>query len=311
MALVASAQALMEDDLELMALIEDEGALTSEDRPKAVKSTQLLGAMLLILGITGLLAMACGRFSGSEGINRADVASTQSLVINKIPGLGTVKRIARFAQIAGATGKLMEETKEVVVDAEEITEGVEALVNETAHLRNMSSQQLMAMNNLTDGNACPDGEEEFEGLCYDKCQALTKGEYPIRSTAFSCCKALPCTFLNSLLTSPLKPCQGLDVGGRTAGCPHTPGDCLANEEFHLGACYKKCTLLTDVEFPYRSGPDTCCKATTYLECLDASNSVSQASYNIGGGAGTGDAKLEAIAARVHTPIPSLAEAQTE
>eukprot|EP00435_Cladocopium_sp_Y103_P002794 s284_g1.t1 len=50
---------------------------------------------------------------------------------------------------------------------------------------------------LKDGNTCPSDEEESEGTCYKKCADLTGGYYPIRTSAFSCCAAEPCSFFNS------------------------------------------------------------------------------------------------------------------
>lgn len=35
---------------------------------------------------------------------------------------------------------------------------------------------------------CSSEEEEFEGICYEKCSTLTKGQMPYRSSSVSCCK---------------------------------------------------------------------------------------------------------------------------
>merc|ERR1719343_343650 len=107
----------------------------------------------------------------------------------------------------------------------------------------------------------------------------------------------------------MKLCQGLNVGGHTLGigCPHEPGDCLLNEEFHLGFCYKKCAVLTDAAYPFRATADSCCKANDYIDCLDPANLLTNTSFSVGGG--SGDAELEDPAGEVHAPIAALAEDQ--
>merc|ERR1719444_559187 len=78
-------------------------------------------------------------------------------------------------------------------------------------------------------------------------------------------------------------CNGYDVSG-DGSCPHKPGACLADEELHVGVCYKKCNLLTAGEYPHRTAAATCCK-TTGLSCFFPSNSHSSKSFTVGGGKG--------------------------
>jgi len=97
---------------------------------------------------------------------------------------------------------------------------------------------------LHDGNKCPDDEEEYPktgGTCFKKCSELTGGAYPIRSTAFSCCKSEPCGVSNSKIH--LSFCGGFDVAGDAEGngCPASEGACLEDEELLGGICYKKCS----------------------------------------------------------------------
>lgn len=223
--------------------------------------------------------------------------------------LGIINIASHGMQMAGAVGTGMEEVKNLVEDANK-TALYPGLRNVTHQLAALSGQKLEGNNDLHDANLCPDNEEMFGNLCYQRCHDLTQGQHPIRSTAFSCCKQEPCNAFNSVFSSIFKPCHGLDVGGRTpgVGCPHSPGDCLVNEEFHLGQCYKKCVLLTDSEYPYRSAADTCCRSYMLVECIDAANLWTNATFSVGGG--LGDELFEAEAGQVHPPLPALAEAQT-
>merc|ERR1719188_933828 len=120
---------------------------------------------------------------------------------------------------------------------------------------------------LHDGNVCEENEELYGELCYAKCDALTSGRAPIRTSSWTCCANHPCypwreegSIGRSLL------CKGFDVSGSGA-CPHKPGACFLNEEMHLGVCYKKCTDLTNGRYPYRSAAATCCKAKGF-RCID-------------------------------------------
>jgi len=161
--------------------------------------------------------------------------------------------------------------------------------------------------NRHDGNPCPGDEEAHVGLCYTKCVLLTEGAYPIRTIAWSCCHEQPCSFFNSKFMPSLLPCTGFDVAGSLEGqgCPHFPGSCMENEEFSLGVCYKKCALLTQNAFPYRSGAASCCRYNSHFACLDALNVNSSSALGVGGGLGDHDA---ATPSKAHGPMPQLTEA---
>jgi len=186
-------------------------------------------------------------------------------------------------------------------------EAIESKPLDLTNLTHLTYEQRIPKEALHDGNVCTDEEEEFGGLCYEKCGLLTSGLYPVRTTAWSCCMKQPCTFMNSKFTNPLHLCDGFDVSGmgRDKACPHAPGSCLVNEEFNLGRCYKKCAILTNNTFPFRSAVSTCCRYNSHLACLDAVNVQSSASFNVGGGGGDGHASTPAES---HAPLLALTEA---
>merc|ERR1719210_3160615 len=69
---------------------------------------------------------------------------------------------------------------------------------------------------LEDGNECMRDEELFsDALCYKKCSLLTGGEFPIRTSAFTCCKKHPCKWHNTRHDFGL--CSGFDVAGGNDG----------------------------------------------------------------------------------------------
>lgn len=156
---------------------------------------------------------------------------------------------------------------------------------------------------MNDGNFCADDEEQSERLCYKKCSTLTFGDYPIRTSAWTCCKSRPCTMSNQKHNVGI--CSGFDVSGDLVGqgaCPHAAGTCLNNEEIHLGTCYKKCSIM-EPDFPERFGPQTCCKGNGIV-CAMPGNSVTSPTYSVGGGAGDGD---PATPSKPHRPFTSLTE----
>jgi len=135
--------------------------------------------------------------------------------------------------------------------------------------------------NLHDGNICMDSEEYHAGLCYKKCSLLTDNSNTIRTSPWTCCENKPC-FVNQRLHIGLKiACVGYAVSGE-GKCPHLPGACLDNEETMLGVCYKKCSLLTNTNYPYRVGPATCCKKGG-LSCLYFWKTYTSKEFNVGGG----------------------------
>jgi len=222
--------------------------------------------------------------------------------------LGVVTTAAHGMQLVGAVGTSMGQIENVVHDANKTYKIIGGEINYTQDLAEKKGDELLGANNLHDGNPCPDNEEELGGLCYERCSDLTRGVYPVRSSAFSCCKQEPCNAFNSVFSNPLKFCRGLDVGRLGGGCPHSLGDCLLNEEFLLGSCYHKCALLTNSEYPYRTTADTCCRMNSYLACSDPSFTLTNATFSVGGG--HGDELLQGDAGQVHPPLLYVAEAQT-
>jgi len=160
---------------------------------------------------------------------------------------------------------------------------------------------------LDDGNRCPSDEEEYPktgGTCFKKCSDLTGGAYPVRSSAFSCCKAEPCSMGNSKIH--LSFCGGFDVAGDAEGngCPSGEGACLNDEEMFDGICYKKCSLFSDgARFNHRVAPNICCSSKGF-RCLLPHFVKFSADFAVGGGNGDGNS---ATPASPHAPIKSLTE----
>lgn len=154
-----------------------------------------------------------------------------------------------------------------------------------------------------DNNTCEDNEELYLKLCYKKCSILTDGEYPIRGTAFSCCKEEPCGIINQQMDG-FVPCAGYDVSG-TGGCPHKSGACLLDEEFFLGLCYKKCSILTKGTHPFRSTVVSCCKDDG-LDCFNPFGNASESADYLGVAGGSKDHNL-GTPGYAHPPVESLTE----
>jgi len=141
---------------------------------------------------------------------------------------------------------------------------------------------------MNDGNKCEDDEEELAGLCYKKCSLLTNNARPVRISAFSCARSKGFTDVLAADVGTMLPCQGYDISGDQAGngCPHKHGACLTDEEISLGKCYKKCSVLTNGEYSFRTSATTCCKTHSYLQCMSPGNSKLSTNYNVGGGQGS-------------------------
>uniref|UniRef100_A0A7S4QU91 Uncharacterized protein n=1 Tax=Alexandrium monilatum TaxID=311494 RepID=A0A7S4QU91_9DINO len=144
---------------------------------------------------------------------------------------------------------------------------------------------------LHDGNVCQGNEELFEGLCYKKCTLLTGGQDAIRTSPWTCCEQHPCTTNQKLSIAARVACSGYAVAG-DGSCPHKPGACLKDEELYLGVCYKKCSILTEMQFPYRVAPATCCKGSSLLDCLDFRKDYTSGEFAVGGGEANTGACLE-------------------
>mmetsp|Transcript_24452 Transcript_24452/g.69709 ORF Transcript_24452/g.69709 Transcript_24452/m.69709 type:complete len:316 (-) Transcript_24452:245-1192(-) len=277
-----------------------------------------LTAAALAAGV-GALALV-GLRGAAPGPQHGEVAAAEEKV-------GIIAIADSLATGLGASAKVAEEVRDIYPDLMDawgnLTQPAEEfkrmMANGTlsgalssadlAKLSSMGAKELLHPNtvNRHDGNVCGADEESYQGMCYQKCSLLTSNAYPIRSTAWSCCQAEPCSFFNSKFVHSLLPCEGFDVSGSKEGegCPHFPGSCMENEEFSLGICYKKCALLTNNTFPYRSGADTCCRYNNHFACMDALNVNSSMAFNVGGGLGD---KTEATPGKAHGPIPALTEA---
>jgi len=133
---------------------------------------------------------------------------------------------------------------------------------------------------LVIGLTCEDNEEEYEGMCYKKCGLLTKGKFPVRGTAFSCCERKPCTAKHERLGG-MRLCHGFNID-HSGDCPHQPTSCKEKEEFFLGQCYPKCYALTKGAYPYRAGPITCCLGIEQqFHCLNPRSNSSVSSKKFG------------------------------
>jgi hypothetical protein len=156
---------------------------------------------------------------------------------------------------------------------------------------------------LNDGNKCADDEESLGELCYQKCSILTNGAAPVRISAFGCAKSNSFGDVIGEKIASLVPCQGYDVAGNAEGngCPHSHGGCLNDEELSLGKCYKKCSALTNGQYPHRTTMSTCCKTTNFIECLNPANFKIDFKYAVGGGNDEHKA--------IHDPIKSVTEAK--
>jgi hypothetical protein len=168
----------------------------------------------------------------------------------------------------------------------------------------VSHLRLKPMYDRHDGNTCEDQEEKFGGLCYKKCELLTSGENPIRTSPWTCCQSHPCGLNNQRGTVGHEIlCDGYDISA-DGSCPHKPGACLEDEELLMGICYEKCSILTNGEFAHRVTPVSCCRESG-VDCFDISKVRSRLTYAVGGGKGDHDPSTPAL---IHAPQVSLTEA---
>lgn len=166
-----------------------------------------------------------------------------------------------------------------------------------------NANPLAPKEDLNDGNKCADDEESFgtPPLCYYQCNILTSGEASVRISAFGCAKSKKFGDVIGEKIGGLIPCQGYDVAGKAEGhgCPHAHGGCLIDEEMSLGKCYKKCSALTQGQYPHRTSMSTCCNSANFLECLSPSNFKMDFGFAVGGG--------NSVHKAVHDPIKSVTE----
>jgi len=236
-----------------------------------------------LLGVAALAAWAGQTRAGGTGALRADDARLKTTQLSEEDG-------GLLDNAAVQLGKdLFDAHEQDLFDLGLGGGGANASAHEEAKSINGAPAE-----DMHDGNLCDEDEELFAKLCYKKCSLITHGKYPRRTTAWSCCAAgdetEKCGLFNQKLS--LKICSGYDISGDRAGngCPHPAGACLENEEVHLGRCFKRCSELTDGEYPTRIAAATCCKATEEWKCLDPRNVKTRSSFNVGGGKGDGDSR---------------------
>lgn len=192
-----------------------------------------------------------------------------------------------------------------------------SLANQEQKKEASVEKDLTPNEHLNDGNICSYDEELFLSLCYKKCSALTNGFFPLRSAPNQCCSASTSSACDSAHVQTTNTrCGGFEVSGDQegkSGCPNPPGSCLSNEEAFAGLCYKKCEYLTQGIYPFRSGPESCCKldptstASTGFACfLGALNQDSKTNLGFGIGGGAGD-RTQSTPDFPHPPSLALTE----
>mmetsp|Transcript_48431 Transcript_48431/g.90770 ORF Transcript_48431/g.90770 Transcript_48431/m.90770 type:complete len:287 (+) Transcript_48431:71-931(+) len=249
------------------------GPLSSESDSDQEPSRWPRRLFLPALSLGGLCLVCIFAVVASGGADyfRADVEAMQQKAGMYRPG--GMPEVPQEPEVSGVDPRLINSVND-------LTGGKE-------HIPSLLRDPLARPEDLTDGNLCANDEELLGKLCYKKCSLLTHGEAPIRLSAFSCGKSRGFQDFFGAKVGTLIPCEGYDVSGDEAGegCPHKAGTCLVNEEFSLGKCYKRCSDLTDGQFPYRTSAETCCKTKNLLECIEPSQSRFSFSFNVGGGNG--------------------------
>merc|ERR1719192_609351 len=180
------------DDLECVSLIEKDEATevrsSSLDRqlPCVRRGTVLA---LVTLGLILATVLLGSRPQGSSP-EKADTSMGTGLFMKGPLGaaLSVVLSASHGMQAVGSIGTGMVEIDNIVHDLNDSELHDLFFENETKQLEALKGEELLGKNDVHDGNACPATEEAFGGLCYQKCQDLSHGAYPIRTTAFSCCK---------------------------------------------------------------------------------------------------------------------------
>lgn len=324
----------------------EEGGQGSGPRGKASRTVKKLFANPASKQVCGFgLGMACialcvlatQKISGDMRLqpgNRAKAKGT----INKMgfdDGIaimdGIVKAMSKSGEIMGDAEEALKDTKSEIGGLADAAQGAVG-DDEPDHL-NSTAKALLAVKELeeeevvekdltpnenrNDGNPCYDDEELFEGLCFKTCAALTANKFPLRIGPNQCCMGktpADCDVAHTQTSD--KPCGGLEVSGDAegkSGCPNPPGICLTNEEAFQGQCYKKCEYLTKGIYPFRSGPNSCCKidpSKNGLACfLGGLTKDTKTALEFGVGGGVGDGS-ESTPAAPHVPDLDQAEKTT-
>lgn len=128
---------------------------------------------------------------------------------------------------------------------------------------------------------CNEDEDDYNGLCYEKCSRLTYGQGTIRTGPSSCCTCGKGFFQNLCCGLPWNGLSDASfaVGQSEAGQvtdPHPPGmriRCSSDEELFEGICYSKCATLTGGKMPHRITSAVCCKFDSASACQSPENAV--------------------------------------
>mmetsp|Transcript_33669 Transcript_33669/g.85707 ORF Transcript_33669/g.85707 Transcript_33669/m.85707 type:complete len:471 (+) Transcript_33669:64-1476(+) len=139
------------------------------------------------------------------------------------------------------------------------------------------------------GQACEKDEELYAGLCYKRCTIMTNGQYPIRTSTWTCCSNQPCGFSNqkgSVGTALV--CDGFGIGGSGAvspygnvSCPSKPKACNSTQDEIFGVCYASCSSLTNGTFPHRLTSMTCCTGDSIRGCLSFETTETSTAFDVG------------------------------
>eukprot|EP00931_Biecheleriopsis_adriatica_P086091 TRINITY_DN60817_c0_g1_i1.p1 TRINITY_DN60817_c0_g1~~TRINITY_DN60817_c0_g1_i1.p1 ORF type:complete len:394 (-),score=104.36 TRINITY_DN60817_c0_g1_i1:229-1410(-) len=310
----------------------DEEDAFKPQRLSASRQVQLVGGALLAVIAVVICASIAHSFTSAGPHERQ---SSKHKTIKKMGLSDGISMMDGFVKAMSKSSEVMADAQEALKDGQSEMSGLQdsamkAAGDDQPDNLNTTEQAILAAKelqeetlvekdltpneNTTDGNPCYDDEELFEKMCYKTCKQLTAGLYPLRTAPNSCCmgKVLAdCDVAHTQTTD--TPCGGLEVSGDQegkSGCPNPPGICYSNEEAFEGTCYKKCEYLTKGIYPFRSGPESCCKidpSKNGLACfLGALNkdADTKPEYGIGGGVGDGRDSTHSMP---HSPSMGLAE----
>mmetsp|Transcript_117588 Transcript_117588/g.285302 ORF Transcript_117588/g.285302 Transcript_117588/m.285302 type:complete len:303 (-) Transcript_117588:124-1032(-) len=256
----------------------------------AVRSAWLrlpTAARALVLGTLGAACIAAvllrRRDSGKDG--EATFRRDEELVfLHRTPSPGTLRMLA-LVDWDESKGVLAREA-DGMPGMPPVTANAPSPYGGTIGSWNGKAPQATSINDAaTPGLHCEKNEELFLGMCYKNCTLLTGGIYSIRFAPNGCCKNLPCMTPSEVDMQGFAPGTGYMVSAAGDGhYPHSPGQCSGNEESHLGMCYKKCSLLTNDEYPHRVAANTCCKQSPCWNPfnLDTKGKFCEG-YGVGGG----------------------------
>lgn len=142
------------------------------------------------------------------------------------------------------------------------------------------------------GGVCGPDRDPYQGLCYPKCSALTRGHSPHRVGSFACCHGTRLECLNGKGTVSSTASYGnsvipvtVDHGRAYKSMNILDSQCDEGEEDFNGLCFAKCSTLTFGKSKVRTGPSSCCSCSpgffSMLCCVVPFNSVADPSFNVG------------------------------